>query len=97
MSIVNGPRPIIYTTPTCPDCHTLKAWLAARGVDFEERDLTDPAVMAEAQARTGLRVAPITLIGNLVFFGRFASQQPGLAAALGLSASPGRVPTRIAA
>ncbi len=50
----------IYTTPTCPDCHQLKAWLTLNGVPFTERDLTDPAVAEEAKARTGVRVAPIT-------------------------------------
>jgi len=32
----------IYTTPTCPDCATLKRWLTAQGVPFIERDLTNP-------------------------------------------------------
>ncbi len=82
MTQPSGRMPIVYTTPTCPDCHALKAWLKARGIAFEERDLSDPAIMAEAKARTGLRVAPITVIGNLVFFGSFEAQRKGLTAAL---------------
>lgn len=78
---------IVYTTLTCPDCRTLKAWLTAQGVAFEERDLTDPAIMEEAKARTGVRVAPITLVGGKVFYGTFGSQKPGLVAALGLDGS----------
>jgi len=78
---------IIYTTPTCPDCRTLKAWLSAQGVAFVERDLSDPAVMEEAKARTGVRVAPITLVGDKVFYGTFRAQKPGLAEALGLGRS----------
>lgn len=78
---------IVYTTPTCPDCRTLKAWLNGQGIAFEERDLTDPAIMEEAKARTGVRVAPITLVGDDVFYGTFGSQKPGLAAALGLNVS----------
>lgn len=84
--MVNASHPnvIIYTTPTCPDCHMLKAWLNIERVAFEERDLTSPEIMAEAKARTGVRVAPITLVGKEVFYGTFPSQKPGLSEALGL-------------
>lgn len=73
---------VVYSTPTCPDCRALKAWLQRQGIAYEERDLTDPAVMAEAKARTGVRIAPITLVGEEVFYGTFAEQQPKLAKAL---------------
>jgi len=76
---------IVYTTPTCPDCRALKAWLAAQGVAFEERDLTDPKVMEEAKSRTGVRVAPITIVGDKVFYGAFPTQKPAVAKALGLT------------
>lgn len=75
----------IYTTPTCPDCRALKQWLGDRGIPYEERDLTDPAVAQEAKARTGVRVAPITFVGETFFFGTFASQRPQIEAALGLA------------
>jgi len=78
---------VIYTTPSCPDCRTLKAWLSGEGVAFEERDLTSPAIMEEAKSRTGVRVAPITLIGDKVFYGTFGAQKPGIAEALGLGRS----------
>lgn len=85
MANTSHPPVILYTTPTCPDCRMLKAWLQREGIAFEERDLTDPAIMAEAKARTGVRVAPVTLVGEQVFYGTFPSQKPGLTAALGLS------------
>jgi len=78
------PPVIIYTTPTCSDCWALKAWLEREGVAFEELDLLDPKVMEEARARTGVRVAPITVVGEKIFYGTFSTQKPGLAAALGL-------------
>lgn len=78
------PSVIIYTTPTCPDCHMLKAWLKREGIVYEERDLSDPTIMAEAKARTGVRVAPISIVGEKVFFGTFPSQKLGLTEALGL-------------
>lgn len=84
MAIASHPQVIIYTTSTCPDCRALKAWLEREGIAFEERDLTDPKIMAEAKVRTGVRVAPITLVGEKVFYGTFPSQKPGLTVALGL-------------
>lgn len=75
---------VIYTTPTCPDCKMLKEWLLQKLIPFKERDLTDPLIMAEAKAKTGVRVAPITLINEQVFYGTFVSQKPKLMIALGL-------------
>jgi len=75
----------IYTTPTCPDCLAVKRWLTAKGFAFVEHDLRDPAIAEEARTRTGLRIAPITLIEGKVFYGTFADQRPGLEAALGLA------------
>ena len=84
MTGASHPKVIIYTTSTCPDCWALKAWLKRAGILFEERDLSDPKIMEEAKARTGVRVAPITLVGEKVFYGTFPSQKPGLTAALRL-------------
>lgn len=84
MNNTSHPQVIVYTTPTCPDCRLLKEWLAREAIAFEERDLSDPAIMAQAKARTGVRVAPITLVQDQVFYGTFASQKPGLVHALGL-------------
>jgi glutaredoxin len=87
MPDTSHPKVVIYTTPSCPDCRTLKSWLEQAGIAFEERDLSAPAVMAEAKARTGVRVAPVTLVDGLVYYGTFASQQSRLAVALGLSSA----------
>ena len=74
----------VYSTPTCPDCRNLKAWLGRIGIAYAERDLTDQGVMDEAKRRFGVRVAPITIVGDEVFYGTFASQKPRLMKALGL-------------
>lgn len=87
MARASHPKVFVYTTPTCPDCWALKAWLKREGVAFDEGDLSDPRIMAEAKARTGVRVAPVTLVGETVFFGTFQSQKPGLTGALGLSST----------
>jgi glutaredoxin len=78
---------LIYTTPSCPDCRALKRWLAEKGVAYVERDLSDPQVMNEAKERTGVRVAPITIIDDDIFYGTFAEQKPRLITALGLESA----------
>lgn len=85
--MTNAPAPhiLIYTTPTCPDCHALKRWLSEHGLAYEERDLTDPKIAEEAKMRTGVRVAPISIVGSEIFYGTFQSQKPNLARALGLA------------
>lgn len=85
MARASHPRVTIYTTPTCPDCRALKAWLEREGAAFEERGLSDPRIMEEAKALTGVRVASITLVGEVVFYGTFPPQKKGLVVALGLS------------
>lgn len=84
MTLTSKPNILIYTTPTCPDCKSLKEWLVKEQFSFEERDLTDPQIMAEAKARTGVRVAPITLIGEHIFYGTFSSQKLEIMAVLKL-------------
>jgi glutaredoxin len=74
----------IFSTPTCPDCRALKMWLESQGIPFVERDLRDPVVAEEAKRRTGVRVAPITIVGGEVFYGTFPQQKRRIAAALGL-------------
>lgn len=83
MTKASPPHILIYTTPTCPDCHAIKHWLAQQALTYEERDLTDPRIAEEAKARTGVRVAPITIIGSDVFYGTFQNHKPGLIKALG--------------
>lgn len=76
----------IYTTPECPDCIALKRWLRSLGIPFVEHDLRDPQIAAEARARTGMRIAPLTLIDGQMFWGTLAEQAPQIADLLGLDA-----------
>ena len=76
----SAPAVTLWTTPTCPDCRALKAWLASKSIAFAERDLTDPATADEAKVRFGVRVAPITEVGD--WFGTFANQKPRIEARL---------------
>jgi len=64
----------LYTTPTCPDCRQLKLWFDQLGITYQERDLSLPEVADEAKARTGVRVAPITVVGTKVYYGTHDAQ-----------------------
>lgn len=72
----------IYSTPTCPDCRNLKAWLGQLGIAYAERDLTEQVVMDEAKRFFGVRVAPITVIGDWFAYGTFKDQKPQIEARL---------------
>lgn len=74
----------IYTTPTCPDCHRLKGWLNAMALHFVEHDLSHPAISDEAKRRTGMRIAPITIIEGEVITGRAAEQIKRIKPLIGL-------------
>ncbi len=73
---------VLYTSPGCPDCAAVKRYLGDRELAFEERDITIPGVADEAKARYGVRIAPITVIGNTFFYGTFAEQKAKLDIAL---------------
>lgn len=72
----------VHSTPICPDCRALKAWLDRNGIAYAERDITDEAVMAEAKRRFGVRVAPVTAIGDWFTYGTFGDQKPRIEARL---------------
>jgi glutaredoxin 3 len=49
----------MYTTPSCPFCVRAKRLLDARGIAFDEIDVSaDDAVRAEVMERTGRRTVP---------------------------------------
>ena len=53
-------RLTVYTKPGCGGCIGTKRTLEKAGVDFEEKDVRDPAHMTEAKA-TGFLGAPIVV------------------------------------
>ena len=59
------PNIIIYTTASCPKCHTLKTHLTEQGIDYTEMDLTNPAILTEIrlQGYFGLE-APVLQVGS---------------------------------
>ncbi len=73
---------IVYTAPGCPDCAAVKQLMQQQGLSFEERDVTRPEVAQQAKTHYGVRVAPITVVGDAFFYGTFQDQRPKLEAAL---------------
>lgn len=73
---------LLYTSPGCPDCSAVRAYLQRHGVAFEERDISAPGVADEAKARYGVRIAPITVIGDEALYGTFSAQKARLDALL---------------
>ncbi len=68
-----------------PPTMVVFASLSSTVIPFEERDLTISAVADEAKARYGVRVAPITVVGNQFFYGTFDQQPPKIEALLNCS------------
>lgn len=73
----------LYTTPGCADCAAVKHYLEHKGVAFQEKDVsTNPAWIAEMKEVAGVRIAPVTVVGDRAFYGTFDKQRPGLDQAL---------------
>jgi glutaredoxin 3 len=60
------PKVTIYTTPFCPYCHTAKALLKRKNVEFSEIDVSfDPQERQRMVARAqGRRTVPQIFIGE---------------------------------
>jgi glutaredoxin len=73
----------LYTTPGCSACAALKRYLQHKGLSFEEKDISqDRAALAEMQRHAGVRIAPVTVIGEHAFYGDFERQKPQIDAVL---------------
>ena len=74
----------VYTVPNCSSCEAVKRFLGSRGVPFTEKNVRgDPEALAEMQLRAdGVRIAPVTMIGQQAFYGCFDEQRPQILAAL---------------
>ena len=73
----------LYTTPGCADCAAVKHYLEHKGVAFQEKDVSqNEAWIDEMKRVSGVRIAPVTVVGSEVFFGTFERQRRGLEQAL---------------
>ena len=78
------PVPVtVYTVPACASCAAIKRFLHDRDIPFEERNVREnPDALAEMQEVSGVRIAPVTVVGDQAFYGAFEEQRPRIEAAL---------------
>jgi len=55
----------IYKTPDCPRCRELAAYLRGLGIDFEEQDMSHPAVITDLRCDNVFALAaPVLRVGD---------------------------------
>jgi len=60
----------VYTQPTCAACHSTKAYLDQKGVQYQDIDVTqDREALAEMIRISGIRATPVLVIGDQVITG----------------------------
>ena len=60
----------VYSTPTCPYCFTLKAFLKEKGIDFEDIDVSkDEKELEEMVKNSGQMGVPVIDIHGKVVVG----------------------------
>lgn len=73
----------LYTTPGCSACAAVKRYLDSKGHSYTEKDVSqNEAWVDEMKRLSGVRIAPVTIIGDKAFYGTFDQQRPQLDAAL---------------
>lgn len=70
----SGKKVVMYTTSRCPACTAAKAYLARKGVTYEERDVERSADARTEFDRLGGRGVPLILVGDERMEG-FSSQR----------------------
>jgi glutaredoxin 3 len=64
----------VYSTPSCPYCHMVKAFLEKRGTPFQDFDVSrDPLRAQEMVLKSGQMGVPVIDVGGKIFVG----YQPG--------------------
>jgi len=60
----------VFTTPVCPYCYTLRAFLKEKGIAFEDIDVSqDEKIKDELIAKTGQLSVPIVEIDGEIIVG----------------------------
>ncbi len=61
---------IVYTTPTCPYCDTVKEFLSKKGVPYDEYDVADDEnARREMMDKSGRMAVPTVVIDGEVVVG----------------------------
>ena len=78
-----SPNITLYTTPGCSACAAVKRYLDTKGLTYTEKDVSqNEAWIDEMKRLSGVRIAPVTVIGENAFYGTLDQQRPQLDAAL---------------
>ena len=60
----------VYSTPTCPYCHTLKAFLKEKGVEFQDIDVSqDEKALNEMIDKSSQMGVPVSDIDGQIVIG----------------------------
>jgi glutaredoxin-like YruB-family protein len=59
----------VYTTPTCPWCKKVKAFLKENGVDYEEVDVTNEGAAKEMVEKSGQMSVPVIDVDGDIIVG----------------------------
>lgn len=60
----------MYTTPTCAFCHMAKEYFKAKGIEFEQKDVTvDRQAYDELLDKSGQLGVPVIDIGGTIIIG----------------------------
>ena len=54
----------IYTSSTCPHCHTAKDYLNEKGVEFEEKNVGNDAEARKELIQKGYMGVPVIIVGD---------------------------------
>ena len=60
---------LFYTADWCPWCRKAKAHMDREGIDYESRDIDDPAILAELVQKTGQQGVPVFDVGGRILTG----------------------------
>ena len=78
-----NPGITLYTTPGCSACAAVKQYFDTKGLAYTEKDVSQNEVWVDEMKRlSGVRIAPVTVVGDKAFYGTFDQQRPQLDAAL---------------
>ncbi|ABR50400.1 glutaredoxin [Alkaliphilus metalliredigens QYMF] len=55
---------IIYTSNTCGYCHTAKEYFQEKGIDYEERNVSEDAAARKELMKKGFMGVPVIMIGE---------------------------------
>jgi len=63
-------KTIVYSTETCPWCHTAKDFLKENNIEFTSKDISkDPQARTELLQKTGQLAVPVLDISGTIIIG----------------------------